>query len=93
MKSSFYMVARNVQSQHAEAIRAIEDWKMAWRIATFDTEETSAPQMASICKVSVEAVLMDLGQDVLKWGEQVWKVQADALEKAPFVRDGENARS
>jgi 23S rRNA U2552 (ribose-2'-O)-methylase RlmE/FtsJ len=91
LKSSFYMVARNVQSQHVEAIRAIDDWKMAWRIATFDTEEDYAPQLASICQVSVETVLMDLGQEVLKWGEQVWKVQADALERAPFVRYGDNA--
>ncbi|OAA69166.1 Ribosomal RNA methyltransferase RrmJ/FtsJ [Akanthomyces lecanii RCEF 1005] len=38
-KSSFYMVASNVQSQQPAALDAIEQWKQKWKVATFGKDE------------------------------------------------------
>ncbi|KAK8011771.1 hypothetical protein PG989_000031 [Apiospora arundinis] len=41
-RSSFYMVATSVDSQHPEAIEVVEKWKAVWRTATFGTDEEFA---------------------------------------------------
>lgn len=38
-RSSFYMVATNVQSRHPEAVLAIQFWKEQWKLATFGSDE------------------------------------------------------
>lgn len=48
---------------------------MVWRVATFGTKEDYARQVAYSHQVSVETVLNEFGQQLLKWGNQVWKIQ------------------
>lgn len=38
-RSSFYLIAKNVQSQHPEALRAIAYWKSTWKSLTFPPPE------------------------------------------------------
>jgi hypothetical protein len=38
-RKSFYLVASNVQVEHADAMEAQEGWKRTWKIATFSGEE------------------------------------------------------
>jgi hypothetical protein len=61
------MVAQNVQSRHPEAIRAIENWKTIWRASTFGTKEDFTRQVSCSIQVSVDIVLAELGQGLLKW--------------------------
>lgn len=84
IRSSFYMVATNVQSQHADAIKAIKDWKASWKVATFGTDE-EYEQFIRYDEESVEGLLAEFGPDLVSLGRQVWKVQADALSKASFI--------
>ncbi|TGJ85151.1 hypothetical protein E0Z10_g3611 [Xylaria hypoxylon] len=85
-RSSCYMVASNIQSQHEDAIRAIQRWKQLWKAATFGTE-VEFGRLAVSLDPDVEDVLEDFGMRLVELGEEAWETQAHALAKAPFVRE------
>lgn len=85
-RSSFYMVASNVQSQHPAALDAIEQWKQQWNVATFGTDEGYLELLRGDLR-QVDVLLEKFGPELVQMGKGVWQTQADALEKAPFIRD------
>ena len=88
-RSSFYMVAKNVDNQRPDAVRAIKDWKEGWKVATFGTD-AEYWEWIQIRRdgPDVETVLKDFGPKLIELGTPVWKVQAEALAKAPFITIG-----
>ncbi|KAB5513492.1 hypothetical protein GE09DRAFT_629409 [Coniochaeta sp. 2T2.1] len=96
-KSSFYMVARNVQSQSPEAVEAIEKWKGQWREATLgsvvvtgpegDGESGQVPATHGSDSVA-ESLLADFGEQLVRLTKPVFKIQAKALRTAPWVQSG-----
>ncbi|CAI7593588.1 unnamed protein product [Penicillium glandicola] len=87
-RSSFYMVATNIQSQNPEAIEAVKRWKRIWRSATFASDEEYGKVMLDEYS-SVEALVEDFGPKLVKLGKAIWKTQASALAKAPFMEKSE----
>ncbi|KAI0844566.1 hypothetical protein F5Y00DRAFT_197849 [Daldinia vernicosa] len=85
-RSSFYMVATDVQSCHPEAVRAVDIWKATWKVATFGSDE-EYQRMIWDGELGVEQLLDDFGLELMALGKEIWKVQADALAKAPFIQD------
>jgi 23S rRNA U2552 (ribose-2'-O)-methylase RlmE/FtsJ len=86
-RSSFYMIASNIQSQHPEAVAAVERWKEMWRVTTFGTEEEYR-SMRDEEESKVEMVLDEFGSELVRLGREVWNIQAAALARAPFIRTG-----
>ncbi|KMU80449.1 hypothetical protein CISG_02300 [Coccidioides immitis RMSCC 3703] len=84
-RSSFYMVATNIQSQHDEAILAIRKWKTLWRLATFGTDEQYGNAVDE-SETGVEAVLEKFGLELVRLARDIWNTQARALAKAPFIK-------
>ncbi|KAJ5617070.1 hypothetical protein N7537_002184 [Penicillium hordei] len=84
-RSSFYMVATNVESQHPEAVEAVRRWKEIWRIATFGSDEEYG-EMTLDKDQSVETLVEAFGPKLVKLGKPIWKTQANALAKAPFMK-------
>ncbi|KAI9890352.1 MAG: hypothetical protein M1814_004262 [Vezdaea aestivalis] len=84
-RSSFYFVAKNVQSDHEEALHAMEIWKSTWRTATFGDNQ----DLKSIHTADLEAkeVIQQFGQDLIKLGNPIWSIQARALAQASFITD------
>ncbi|KGO67646.1 hypothetical protein PITC_064090 [Penicillium italicum] len=87
-RSSFYMIATNIQSQHPEAVEAVKRWKRIWQIATFGSDEEYG-KLISDEDPSVETLVEDFGPKLVKLGKEIWKMQADALAKAPFMKKPE----
>ncbi|KAK6221250.1 hypothetical protein QIS74_04818 [Colletotrichum tabaci] len=85
-RSSFYMVATDVQSRHPRALRAVARWKGIWEAATFRAEGELLKAMGS-GEPGAEELLEEFGEQMVRRGRKVWKIQADALERAPFMRD------
>lgn len=83
-RSSFYLVASDVQSQHSEAVLAIERWKTIWRSATFGNDEEYWGELRK-GEQSVAEVLREFGPELIRLGREVWGVQARALARAPFI--------
>ncbi|KAJ0166848.1 hypothetical protein CTA2_5605 [Colletotrichum tanaceti] len=84
-RSSFYMVAGNVQSQRPAAARAMGRWKSIWEAATFGTDEAYRKTLQE-GEPSVEEMLGDFGSELMRLGRDVWATQARALAEAPFIR-------
>ncbi|KAK3712586.1 hypothetical protein LTR37_009029 [Vermiconidia calcicola] len=83
-RSSFYMIASNIQSRHSEAISAISDWKETWRVATFGNEE-EYKKATWVDPQCIAKVLREFGPELITLGRPVWNIQAKALEGASFV--------
>ena len=84
-RSSFYMIATNIQSQKREAVLAVERWKRQWKIATFGTDVEYEEELRAVC-LNAEEVLEEFGRELVRLGREVWGIQARALEKAPFIK-------
>ncbi|KAH7305860.1 hypothetical protein B0I35DRAFT_361480 [Stachybotrys elegans] len=82
-RSSFYMVAQDVQSQDPEALHAVERWREIWKAATFGSEEEYVKAIWA-GEPSEQEVLDAFGPELIRMGKQVWITQARALAKASF---------
>ena len=84
-QSSFYMVAMDIRVGCLECVRAIERWKALWKVATFGTEERYL-EVESMDEPDVHTVLREFGPELARLGKEAWKIQAEALEQAPFIK-------
>ncbi|KGO40942.1 hypothetical protein PEX1_085710 [Penicillium expansum] len=87
-RSSFYMLATNIQSQNPEAVEAVKRWKRIWQVATFGSDE-EYNKVISDEDPSVETLVEDFGPKLVKLGKAIWKIQANALANAPFMKKPE----
>lgn len=85
IKSSFYMVATNVQPEHPAALDVVVRWKSLWEVATFGTDEAFLQASATDVDV-VDDVLEHFGSTLIAMGEEVWRIQAEALDRASFMK-------
>jgi 23S rRNA U2552 (ribose-2'-O)-methylase RlmE/FtsJ len=84
-RSSFYLVASNIQVEHPQAIAAVEKWKRTWEIATFGNNEENIKHLHRDSSWA-EKVLEDFGPVLVDMGKtNVWDVQAKALAEAQFI--------
>ena len=86
-RSSFYLIATNVNPQHLAATSAVAGWKNDWKEATFAyKEDTTDFLKARLRNTNEEShVLTEFGSTVISLGEPIWAIQRDHLRKAAFV--------
>ena len=84
-RSSFYLVASDIRATGEAPIRAVEEWKRVWRIATFGTEEEYTESRRKDANWARD-LLAELDPTIIEKGKAVWNIQAEALEKAPYIR-------
>lgn len=84
-RSSFYMVATNVQVEHSEAVKAVESWKHLWKVATFGSEE-EYKQLVHRDSAWAEEIVGAFGPDLIQLGKPIWAIHARALANAPFTK-------
>ena len=94
--SSFYLVAKDVQPGHEEALKAIIAWSKSWKEATFGREGAevqgeAAPESVSMGKVTEDQVtefLDEYGTRLATLGDDTWKIQKDAIDNADWFKEG-----
>ncbi|EQB53632.1 hypothetical protein CGLO_06621 [Colletotrichum gloeosporioides Cg-14] len=84
-RSSFYMIASKVQSQSAAAVAAVKVWKEVWRVATFDLNGEMKHNWREE-EPNAKEVIDDFGDQLIRLGKSIWKTQAEALERATFIK-------
>lgn len=85
-RSSFYAVASKIQRDNPQTEIAIESYKRIWKAATFGTDE----EYYASCKMEdseVETLLRSFGPQLCRLAKKVFKIQTEALKKAPFIRN------
>ncbi|KAL2040578.1 hypothetical protein N7G274_006557 [Stereocaulon virgatum] len=102
-RSSFYLIATNVNPELTVAVEAVAEWKTAWKEATFpdnvddhnDTEQNdihmgkNAEETDEQNEEEVSELLESFGERLIELSEHVWRIQKDALEEAPWFTASE----
>lgn len=89
IKSSFYLVAKNIDLHHENAIISLSYWKDLWRYLTFKEFGDLPSPPPSLCRSEddfIRGVLSEFGPRLLELAYPVWKKQAKALSRSSFVR-------
>jgi hypothetical protein len=89
IKSSFYLVARRVNLEHHTARESMDYWESLWRYLTFKHFQEVPLSRSSLYEsddVFVQNMINNLGPQFLRLAEPIWKIQAEALRNAPFMR-------
>lgn len=81
LRSSFYMIASDVQPQSHHATEAVDSWKKVWTAATF-----GPPEPENHSEKDAQDVLDSFGEQYLRLGTPIWLIQKNALEKSSFCR-------
>ncbi|KAL7945319.1 hypothetical protein V8C42DRAFT_322792 [Trichoderma barbatum] len=89
-RSSFYMVATNIQSTSPHAKEAVDYWKQLWKVLTFGPDEEDKKKILSEGHMDDQVLVEQFGPDLVRLGKGIWEIQARALEKAPFMQAGQN---
>jgi 23S rRNA U2552 (ribose-2'-O)-methylase RlmE/FtsJ len=95
IKSSFYLVAKDIQSESTACLEAMDLFKLIWARATLKDESASSALLykeLSLVEKSLQPELEEFGDRFVMLIRHTWKIQADALEKAPFIKDASLAR-
>lgn len=85
-RSSFYLVARNVQQGCAAACLAVENWKRSWRHASIGPGPSALPTENADGKEqeAVSRVLETFGERFVQLLDPIWDIQRPAIERAPW---------
>jgi 23S rRNA U2552 (ribose-2'-O)-methylase RlmE/FtsJ len=86
IRSSFYLIARNVQPDADAAKSAVEMWKQTWWHATFGGENGTGACKVMAGEDYVRTVLSQFGSELVDLGRPIWEIQANALSKMDFVK-------
>lgn len=87
LRSSFYLIAKDVNPSHPTAVSAVADWKSDWREATFAGAEGKLDaEMIRLQDTDEQSrVLGEFGSTLIKLAEPIWAIQLDALRSAPWM--------
>ncbi|PSN58767.1 hypothetical protein BS50DRAFT_538316 [Corynespora cassiicola Philippines] len=85
-KSSFYLIAKNVQPQRQEAIDAMESFRQNWICGTFPDTYERNEENDDGSNENVQFKLGDFGAQFCDLVRPIWEVQAAALENASWMK-------
>lgn len=84
-RSSFYLVAKNVHAESAEAKKAVMRWKEKWWTMTFAGENGTGLSLEPPTAEEVQKVLDTYGERWRVLGRPIWKTQLVAMKGSPFL--------
>ena len=86
-RSSFYLVAKDVQPESRSAKETVKEWKKIWYMTTFGSDTGGGSVQEDLgSEEVVAAFLQDFGPRLVELGDKIWKTQARALEMAPYIK-------
>ncbi|KAL5330891.1 hypothetical protein ACEPPN_000416 [Leptodophora sp. 'Broadleaf-Isolate-01'] len=86
IRSTFYLIAKNVQPDAEAGNVAVMAWKKAWWNATFGGDEGTGAGRIEFDDEYAQSIIDSFGDEFTSLAKPVWKIQADALSRSDFVR-------
>jgi 23S rRNA U2552 (ribose-2'-O)-methylase RlmE/FtsJ len=86
IRSSFYLIAKNVRPSADAGKVAVIAWKKAWLNATFGGEEGVGARRIEIDDNYAQKFIEIFGDRFTALARPVWRIQAGALSRTDFVR-------
>lgn len=87
IKSTFYLIAKNVQPDSENARLAVITWKKAWHHATFAGEEGVGAPRLEIGEEREQIIIDSFGEALAMLARPIWSIQADALSRLKFIKE------
>jgi len=84
IRSSFYLIAEEIQPQSIEALCAVAAWKKEWYIATCGSDKEHTENLI-VQEKDMDYILSEFGQQLISLAQPVCSIQCDALRRASFV--------
>lgn len=84
-KSSFYMIAFDVQCQSEAARTAVKQWTREWKVATFGTD-AEYENVVREHALDANQVLEEFGEKWVELSQPVWEIQRDGLKEKSFTK-------
>ncbi|KAJ5915826.1 hypothetical protein N7454_010967 [Penicillium verhagenii] len=87
-RSSFYLVAKNVEPKHKRACRLLREARASWRLRTanafgIDIPETSDEE--TVAEEPIKDIVESFGENLVTLAEPIWTIQIDGMTRA-FLR-------
>lgn len=97
-RSSFYLVAKNVQPHHENALKTIKTWTEAWKYPTFRAWADDGQENAfsddrndgTVLEEQVTKVMNEYGERLVTLGEHAWKIQTAAIKSSTWFNKNED---
>lgn len=89
MKSSFYLVAKNVRPDERAYAEAMAHFKQLWDHATDGIANESQAEFCTEWELSRKSSQPDIGEfgaTFVELARPIWKIQEEALAKAKFLK-------
>jgi hypothetical protein len=86
VRSTFYLVAKNVQPEAENAKVVLEEWKRNWSRATFSGNGEAGEDDPETNAEIVQEVIREFGPKLMKLATPLWKIQASALKRQDFTK-------
>ncbi|KAI4173392.1 MAG: hypothetical protein LQ343_002924 [Gyalolechia ehrenbergii] len=84
-RSTFYMIAKDVQPTSLEAQRCIAGWKEIWIQGTFGGENGTGVAPKDPDAAEVDALLNEFGPKLIEMAHEVWTIQTEALSHSKWL--------
>lgn len=85
LRSSFYLVAKNIQADSISAKALVLEWKGKYKVATVGTDDEYW-RVLRVSNSDAQAALDEFGEEFIAMGRKIWKIQAESLAKASFIK-------
>lgn len=83
-RSSFYMIAKNIDIQCQAAQEALLGWRETWWKVTFGGEKGFGEKLNPDKDIVVKT-LEEFGDQLIQMAKPIWKIQADALSMTDYA--------
>ncbi|KAL8787355.1 MAG: hypothetical protein Q9213_002238 [Squamulea squamosa] len=84
-RSTFYLIAKNVQPDSIGALRSIDEWKRSWYDSTFGGEEGKGADPTMPDDAEIDDLLHDFGPHLIDMAQDIWSIQIDALKHSQWL--------
>jgi 23S rRNA U2552 (ribose-2'-O)-methylase RlmE/FtsJ len=85
IRSTFYLIAKNVEPNAEAARLAIKAWKEVWWNATFGGVEGVGTSKIDVMDDYAQSVIDNFEARLTYLARPIWRIQANALSKTAFV--------
>lgn len=86
IRTSFYLVARNIRPSAPSALEAVAAWKEQWKASTLEEKLESDQEAADTASDDMVNDVMDtFGPTLARLAVPVFSIQVAALRRAPFM--------
>lgn len=85
-RSSFYLIARDVNPSHDIAQEAMQQWKDDWKKETLAGDQGTGLSKEIPTEAKVKAVMEEFGPKLITLAKEIWLVQKNALARASYTK-------